>query len=67
MKLRTYYALMVSLSLALLILGIAVVAASPISLESVALGMFLIAAGILILLALVHFPPPHMLSKSKSL
>ena len=59
MEQRTYYAAMVGISLVLIIAGIAVVVMAPAQIENITGGMFMVAIGILVLLALVHYPPPH--------
>ncbi|MBU5557598.1 MAG: hypothetical protein KQA33_00790 [Candidatus Aenigmarchaeota archaeon] len=64
MEQRTYYAMMVGLALVMVIAGISVVIMAPAQIENVTGGMFLVAIGILVLLALVHFPPPHHIKRS---
>lgn len=64
MEQRTYYALMVGLALVMIVAGIALVVMAPAVIENVTGGMVLVGIGILVLLALVHFPPPHHVRKS---
>jgi uncharacterized membrane protein len=58
MERKTYYALMVTTAIVLLLLGIGIVMVDPTNLQAVTGGMFLVAVAVLVLLALVHFPPP---------
>lgn len=59
MEARTYYAAMAGIAVVLIIAGIALAMMAPAVIENVTGGMFMVAVGILVLLALVHFPPPH--------
>jgi len=60
---RTYYGAMIGISLVMIVSGIALVMLAPVPLENVAGGMLLVAIGILVLMALVHYPPPHHIKK----
>ncbi len=64
MEQRTYYMAMSGIALVLIVAGIALVMMSPLAVENVTGGMFMVAIGILVMMALVHFPPPHHVKKS---
>jgi len=64
MEQRTYYASMVGVALILIIAGIGLVIMAPAVIENVTGGMFMVAIGVLVMLALVHYPPPHHAKRS---